>query len=234
VSDRFASVQVGNQQTVTRRLLGLFMATVLSLGVGLPIAPAVAAQDNNAEAVNTKDGRSVFDLAFQVKKINGDVDATNTAVAFASCEECRTVAVAIQVVLVTGDPDSVSLENESVAINYQCTECETLAAAYQIVFAGGDDVRFTPEGKRRLRELARQVRELERNQDEMTLQEVANELAAIAGEVADVVATELVSKEKAKEEETTSSTSPSSTSTTSTVADDTTTTLDATTTTSSP
>ena len=215
--DRFAVAPVGNQQSVMRRLLGLVLSALVAAAVALPMAPA-GAQDNSATAVNTKDGKSVFKLAFQVKKtMDSDVDATNSAVAFASCEDCKTVAGAIQLVLVTEEPTSVDAENTAVAINYQCTECETLAAAYQFVFGTGEDVKFTPEGKQRLNELKQQFKAL-KHQDDLTLQQLAVAMAVIAREVVEVVDEELVAKDKDKAESstvsTTTSTSPATTTTT--------------------
>ena len=126
-----------------RSLARLLLVAVVTQAALLG-APALAqTQDNSAVATNTKDGKSVFKLAFSVKKVTGEVDATNTAVAYASCEDCRTVAAAIQVVLVSGPVGSASPQNVAVAINYDCTECETLAAAYQFVFADGQEVEFT-------------------------------------------------------------------------------------------
>ena len=73
---------------------------------------AVASDDTAAVAVNTKDGSSVFRLAFSIKKVAGDVvDNANAAVAYSSCESCRTIALSIQIVLVTGDPETVTPEN---------------------------------------------------------------------------------------------------------------------------
>jgi putative peptide zinc metalloprotease protein len=235
VSDRFTAATVGNQQTVSRRLLGLCMAVLISLGMVLPMAPA-SAQENDATAVNTKDGKSVFKLAFQVKKtMDSDVVATNTATAFASCTDCKTVAAAIQIVLVSGEPTSADIENQALAINYQCTECETMAVAYQFVFGNGEDVKFTPEGKRRLNELKQQFKQL-KHRDDLTLQQLSNEIALIAGEVAEVVDTELVTKEKGSDATSTSTSTPAST--TSTTADDSssgpTTTADEPTTTTAP
>jgi putative peptide zinc metalloprotease protein len=233
VTDRFTVRSGGNQQQVMRRVLGLTIAALIALTAGAPMV-AAGAQENSAEAVNTKDGKSVFKLAFQVKKtMDSDVDATNSAVAFASCTDCKTVAAAIQVVLVAGEPTSVDAENVAVALNYQCTECETLAAAYQFVFGTGEEMKFTPEGKRRLNELKQRFKDL-KHQDDLTLQQLSNEIAVIAGEVAEVVDTELVAKEKKEADAGSSSTT--STSTTVTTADGAssgpTTTLDPTTTTS--
>jgi putative peptide zinc metalloprotease protein len=211
---RFTSASVGKQENVMRKLLGGLVAALIAVAVCGPATPARAV-DNSAEAVNTKDGKSVFKLAFSVKKtMDNDVEATNSAVAYASCEDCKTVAAAIQVVLVANEPTSVDAENVAVAINYDCTECQTLAAAYQFVFGTGEEMQFTPEGKRRLNELKQQFKAL-KHQDGLTLQQLSSAIAVIAGEVAKVVDTELVAEEKDKDvSATTSTTATSTTSTT--------------------
>jgi putative peptide zinc metalloprotease protein len=191
------------------------VALALALALSWPVlstAP-VAAQDNAAVAVNTRDGSSFFKLAFSVRRVSGEVDATNAAVAFASCEACQTVAAAIQVVLVMGESTSATPENLALAVNYQCTDCETLATAYQMVYGDGRDLMFSPEGLRRLAELRRRFQQL-RQRDDLTLDQLADEIGAIAGEVADVVDTELV--ERARASASSSSTSvPEGTTTTS-------------------
>ncbi|HJV09012.1 MAG TPA: hypothetical protein VJ653_05000 [Acidimicrobiales bacterium] len=216
-----------------RRTARLLLAAVVTAAV-LAATPAVSAQtqDNTAEAVNTKDGKSVFKLAFSVKKVTGDVDAQNTAVAYASCEDCRTVAVAIQVVLVSGDVGSVTPENVAVAINYDCTECETLARAFQFVYGDGQELEFTKEGKAQLHDLKKRVQDL-KHRDDLTLAQLSQELAVIAGEVAEVVENETQIKQPGKPpaESTTSTTAATTTTTASTVSPATTTTAPASTTT---
>ncbi len=95
----------------------------------LQAAPALA-QDNTAVAVNTKDDSSVFKHAFKISNVMQPVvENQNAAVAYASCSDCRTVAIAIQIVFIAGDADVVSPENVAIAINDGCMACETLAAA---------------------------------------------------------------------------------------------------------
>ncbi len=181
------------------RTLARFLLVALVAHAAAFAAPAVAqAQDSSAVAVNKKDGKSVFKLAFSVKKASGDVDATNVAYAYSECTDCKTVAAAIQVVLVS-DAGSVAPENVALDINYQCTECESLAAAYQFIFASGAEVEFTKEGKERLHELKKMFHDL-KQRDDLTIDQLAAEIAAIAAEVAEVVDTEVVLK-KQKEKE---------------------------------
>ncbi len=136
------------------------------------------------------------------------------------------------------EPSSVDAENVAVAVNYQCTECETLAAAYQFVFGTGEDVRFTPEGKRRLNQLKQEFKAL-KHRDDLSLAQLAAAIAVIAGEVVEVVDEELVVKEKGRSDPTTTTTSSSSTTSTTTTTDDvgseaTTTTVEESTTTTAP
>lgn len=176
-----------------RKTMASVLVGALTLVVWNPPASAQSGdgQDSAAVAVNTRDGSSVFKLAFHVKRVmDSEVDADNAAVAFASCEECQTVATSIQVVLAMGDVDSLTTDNVALSINTDCTECETLAAAYQYVFGNGSPVRFTAEGQRRLAAIRQQLNAL--RTEELTLEELAVRIAALAEDVAAVVDEELV------------------------------------------
>jgi putative peptide zinc metalloprotease protein len=97
-----------------------------------PLAPGEG--DNQALAVNTEDGSVVYDVTFAL--VWADQDAAlnrNEAYALASCRDCRTVAVAFQVVLLVGSVDVVVPQNLAAAVNYACVECVTYALATQLV-----------------------------------------------------------------------------------------------------
>jgi putative peptide zinc metalloprotease protein len=171
-----------------RRIAALTAAAVLALSSGTTSAHG---QDTAAVAINTKDGSALFRLAFSVRRVMTDVvDETNAAVAYASCEECQTIAIALQLVLVMGDADIVAPTNLALAINEQCTGCETLASAYQFVFGTGEPVRFTADGNRRLAELRERLQRL--RSSELSLTEVQAEVEQITNELEQVVADELV------------------------------------------
>ena len=152
---------------------------------------AAAGGDNTAVAVNTKDGHDVFRLAFHVNRVTSEVvDNTNAAVAYASCTDCQTVAIAIQVVLVMSDPSVVTPQNLALAINQECTACDTLASAYQLVISTGGPVRLTPEGRRRIAEIRRQLHELRHSG--LSGPEIQARVNALTAELAQVVRSELV------------------------------------------
>lgn len=181
-------------QLRTRRLVApLLAALLLALGLSVATASPAHAQDTSAVAVNDKDGSSLFKFAFDVRRVmNGVVDQQNAAVAYATCEDCRTVAVSIQLVLVMSDPDVVTPENYAIAVNEGCTSCETMALAYQVVVGTGGPVRFTSEGNKRLAEIRKALHDLNKNQEDMSLEEIKAAVDALVAEMKDIVATELV------------------------------------------
>lgn len=200
------------------KLLRPLLAAVLAV---LLVAPPALAQgdDNEAVAVNTEDGGTVFDLAFSIRKVtDGVVDQTNTAVAYASCTDCTTVALAFQVVLVYGDADVVVPENRSLALNDQCAECLTYASATQLVIGVDGPTRLSGEGHRRLNDLRRSLRALEDELADLTPAELVARVSAAEQELLDIFTTELVpagrpQREDGDEEETTTTSSTSTTST---------------------
>jgi putative peptide zinc metalloprotease protein len=168
----------------------LLLATFFCLALLVAPAPALA-QDNSAVAINTKDGSSLFDLAFSIKEVGGEVvDQTNQAVAYSNCQECQTVAIAIQVLIVTAEnPDVVTPTNLAVAVNENCDTCTTLALAYQFVI-GGAGLELTKRGERQLREIRRELQRLGRSG--LSAAEIRDRTAALVDRLKHVLATELV------------------------------------------
>jgi len=173
-----------------RRLVAV---AALSLGALVATAtPANAGDDNVAIAVNTKDGFDIFKLAFSVRHVTGDVvDSGNAAVAYASCTDCQTIALAIQVVLISGyDASVVAPENLAIAINESCSLCDTLASAYQFVLTAEGNLHFTADGNRRLAALRQALRDL--GKSGLTGPEIQAKLDTLMDELASILRTELV------------------------------------------
>lgn len=168
-----------------RRLVPAVLAVIL-LG-----SATAAAQDSVAVAVNTRDGASLFRLAFHITRVMGDVvDQGNAAVAASSCSECQTVALAFQVVLVMGDAETITPTNLAIAYNQDCLSCTTYASATQLVLGTDGVVRFTPEGNRRLAELRQRLNRL--RTEELTIEQLNAEVEAVQAELRDILATELL------------------------------------------
>ena len=214
-----------------RLLLGLLIALLAVPGIAhaqetatpetTAESPSAAAEsgdplgggDNLALAVNTKDDSSLIKFAFDVRRImNGAVDDANAAVAVASCENCLTIAVAIQLVMITGDPEVVTPTNLALALNVDCLACETFASAYQYVFTTGGNVRFTGDGQQAINDIRKQIADLlEQGLDFTTLD---TELGVLVEELYAVVDTELMPVGRISEEEDTTTGSPAPSDTT--------------------
>jgi putative peptide zinc metalloprotease protein len=194
--------------TTPKNRLVLLLALLAALLLGAPGTAKADDHDDasrggntNAIAINTKDGSSLFKFAFAIKRVAGDVvDNQNAAVAYASCENCRTTAISIQIVLVSGSPSTVVPENYAISINENCTLCQTFTAAFQFVI-GVDDpsVGFTKEGKRELRRILREFKALE--DEQLTPAEFDARAKALAGRLRTVLKTQLVSRRDKDDED---------------------------------
>ena len=188
--------------TVTARIRIVLLALLAVLTLTTPLAGAQSndtqgPQNNKATAEARHDGDSVIDLAFSVRENASEViDDTNSAVAYASCEACRAVAIAFQIVIVQGNPDTVTPTNVAVAVNSECSGCSTLALAYQFVVGYGEPVEFTREGLRRLEKIREEFAKLEAEYANLTNEEIKARTDAFAAEIRDILATELVPVDK--------------------------------------
>jgi putative peptide zinc metalloprotease protein len=97
-----------------------------------PAPPGVG--DNQSLAVNTKNGSTVYDVAFALVWADSGqpVLNKNEAYAFSDCQHCQTTAVSFQVVLIVGEAHVVVPQNISAAVNYNCVACVTQALAVQL------------------------------------------------------------------------------------------------------
>jgi len=91
--------------------------------------------DNQALVVNYDDGSAQAAYAPSLDWVTdgSPVQSTNQAYALASCVDCRSVAVAFQVVLIVGQDDEIAPRNEAVAVNHTCSACTTRSLAMQTV-----------------------------------------------------------------------------------------------------
>jgi len=214
--------------TVRRSLAALVTVVALTLaGLGSGVRPASAqdsgssGNDNTAIAINTKDGSSLFKFAFSIARTTGEtVDAGNAAVAYASCTDCQTVAVAVQFVIVEGSPDIFTPTNLAIAENVSCSLCTTMADAYQFVIQTSGPVHLTADGERRLRDLIDQLRKL--GTSDLPLDALQAKIDDLVHQMAEVMATELVPA--GPPPDTTSAAATPSSTTSTTVAHDTATT----------
>jgi putative peptide zinc metalloprotease protein len=107
-------------------------------------------RSNVVRAENRKDGRIRIRTNLQVNRIKGEtVIPENVADAYASCTECQSFAVAIQINVYERGASVIAPRNTARAVNDNCSRCVTIARAYQYVIPV-DDLDFLPDEVDRL------------------------------------------------------------------------------------
>ena len=115
------------------------------------------------------------------------VAPVNLARAVASCTDCQTLAVALQINVYERGAPQVTPQNAAVAVNISCQDCLTVARSIQYVIPV-DDVRDVPPDVRELaREMDRELHELTRDRS-LSLAEREARLDAVIGRFRDLAA----------------------------------------------
>ena len=147
--------------------------------------------DNAAVGVNTKDGKTVYAIRLKVVQVTGDtVDAGNGAVAVNSgCNDCSTVAIAFEGVVVVGSPSDFEPTNLALAMNVDCSGCTAFADAYQQVVQTSTRVRITAAGRKKIAAIRKDLNDLKHS--DLTLEQIRSRVAADEQAFADVMRNQL-------------------------------------------
>jgi putative peptide zinc metalloprotease protein len=150
-----------------------------------PAAPGEG--DNQALAVNTVDGTTIWDVSIAVVWVTDDqpVDSTNEAWALASCSDCQAVAVAYEAVFIVGQPKVIVPQNIAVAVTYGCDGCQTAALAGQLVVTLADMP--GEEAMAELADLQGQLEALGDDVGEVSLEQIYAELERIEAAIVQVL-----------------------------------------------
>jgi putative peptide zinc metalloprotease protein len=131
------------------------VATASSAGDSLLAGfPAAGGGANIVQVKNHTDGRFRMGGNVKVNQIPGpNAGPKNEAFAYSSCTDCQTMAVALEINLISTSARNIQPLNLAVAVNYRCTRCVTYARAiqYDIQVADPNQVRSD------VRELVRQM-----------------------------------------------------------------------------
>jgi putative peptide zinc metalloprotease protein len=142
--------------------------------------------DNQALAINTTDNSTVYDVAFALVWVtDGRADNRNEAYALARCQNCTTVAIGFQVVLVVGQANVVVPQNIAVAVNYACVDCLTVALAKQLVLSVPGAL--SDAGMARLEQVWSRLTELAGRLQTLTLQQLQAELTRVETDILAIV-----------------------------------------------
>lgn len=137
---------------------------------------------NIVQVMNRDDQRMRIRGNVDLNRIPGDRAApVNYAAALASCTDCQTFAIALQIDLISRTASAIAPQNTAIAVNVGCTRCVTVARAIQFVVQV-DDPREVPENVRELvREMDRELREIAQlgRQGQITLLEAETRINAL-------------------------------------------------------
>jgi hypothetical protein len=149
-----------------RRTL-VIVTTLVALVVGManPAAAGTRGVNNYVEADNASPRRQmVRDNVAVVTDADGDVNAENIAAARShDCTGCRTLAVAVEVVLVPVTPTRSAPVNIAYALNERCSSCATYAGAWQYAVQTGGVRRLGGKAMDKIENLAEQIEEVARS-----------------------------------------------------------------------
>jgi hypothetical protein len=138
------------------------VALLLTLACASPAGAQAGSpgHDNVASASTETDGSRTSDVAWDVTQQRGVVDELNSATATAHCTDCGATAIAFQIVLVSGAPQTVAPRNLAVALNDRCTRCVVVAEARQFVRVVDQPVKLTAAGREELANVRQELRTL--------------------------------------------------------------------------
>jgi len=116
-------------------------------------------QNNYVDSEASTGSTNVFQSSTQAAA-GGDDTVDNENVAFATssnCTSCYSSAVAVQVVIYTGSPQTFTPQNVAVALNQSCNTCGSYAYAWQYVVQSGEQAHLTGKARHELQDLQSQI-----------------------------------------------------------------------------
>src|SRR5438105_8953882 len=133
----------------TVRLPLVAVLAALSLAAAPASGETAGGARNNVQVITTADGAAQGRAGLQVAMVASPTAAAeNVATALAhDCNGCRSVAVAVQAVVMTGDATVAAPGNGAFAVNANCTGCTAYAYAHQYLFTTSGPV-YLDDGAR--------------------------------------------------------------------------------------
>jgi hypothetical protein len=179
-------------------------------------SPAASSPDTTLSGpqAGAKNIVQVHNLVDQKLRIEGRVQLSgnpapgvapvNIAGSYSSCANCSTLAVAMQIVLISKSTYYAAPQNAATAVNYACTGCVTAAVADQWVISVDDPTQIPPRARQLANDLDAQLRAIRATA--ISVQDALQKLQSVVAEYNDLAAS-LMSRQSL----TTDSTTPGAT-----------------------
>jgi hypothetical protein len=166
---------------------------------------------NNARNVvalkNTTDGKLRVRGRVDLAQIKGTVAAPdNESLAYASCTDCQTFTVALQIALVTPYTKVAVPRNLAKPTNVGCTRCITVARATQYVITVDDVEAVPPRVEELVQALDKELRAIHAESSQISAREANTRITNVVAQFNDLAASLIDQSEEAAEASTTGGT----------------------------
>jgi putative peptide zinc metalloprotease protein len=142
---------------------------------------------NLVKVQNVQDNQLRVDGHVQLGRIPGPMVApVNAAESYSSCTGCQTLAVALQVDLITPDTQQATPKNMAFAVNYQCTDCHTIALALQCVLTVDDPTQVPDTANQLMAEMRQELNQMHGDQS-LTLPDAEARVMDVVNQFQDLV-----------------------------------------------
>jgi putative peptide zinc metalloprotease protein len=183
-----------------RSAAALALAAMLALGARAPAWAQTTGPDsgqggdakNIVMVQNRVDGRLTAGGEIQLNRVPGPTAGpVNMASAYSSCTDCQTLAVAMQIDLISRTATSITPQNAATAVNAGCSRCYTVARALQYVLQVDDPTEVPPDVTRLIQAMDRELtaiqtdRTVDLNQAEARINAVIAQFAGLAQNLID-------------------------------------------------
>ena len=142
---------------------------------------------NIVQVRNFSDGTLKVDSRVQVTSVPApNFAAANLALAFSSCVNCQSLAVALQINLVSPNVTDFHPQNAAVASNGGCTGCDTVAWAIQYNIGADDPSQPSPEVRQLVAAMKAELAHIDSSS--MTLAQAEAEIDGVIAKFRDLAA----------------------------------------------
>ena len=143
--------------------------------------PAAGGGANIVQVINHADSHFRMDGKVKLNQIPGpNAGPKNEAFAYSSCTNCDTMAVALEINLISTSARNIQPLNEVVALNYHCANCMTYAWAIQYTIQVADPAQVPSDVQELMRQMNATMTHIKTSGE--TLTQALSEVNAVIGE----------------------------------------------------
>ena len=143
--------------------------------------PAAGGGANIVEVINHADSHFRMDGKVKLNQIPGpNAGPKNEAFAYSSCTNCDTMAVALEINLISTSARNIQPLNEVVSVNYQCNHCVTYGRAIQYTIQVADPTQVPSDVQELMRQMNATMTHIKTSGETFT--QALSEVNAVIGE----------------------------------------------------